>query len=484
MKERRMLIWGYTGKILMGSSLIYLLPLLLIPFYPQESANASVFFIPAVLALIIGFIFNSKGDGKDEILTTKEGGVIVIIAWSLTVLISGLPFMISGGMNFTQAIFESVSGWTTTGLSVVADVKNTSKLLLLWRSITQFLGGAGLAVIMLSAIIGPHGFGFYSAEGREDVVPNVVKSAKSIMIIYISYYIVGAALYIEAGMPFFEAINHSACAIATGGFTTRLGSIGSYDSKRIELITIMLMLLGNINFGTHYMLVKGEARRFFKLGEIRLLAFVLSLFIPLVFLFSTSKIYNSAEMAARASFFELISALTGTGYTIVDYNRWDDFGILVVIMLMIIGGGTCSTSGGIKQYRVLLLFKALYWSMRRYFAPKNEVRHEYIERAEGQYEISSEHIVSTACFAIMYMSVYIAGVIVFAINGYNLRDSMFEFASAIGTVGFSIGITAPDAPGIILWTEIAGMFLGRLEFFVVFFGFINLVKLLRVPKRD
>lgn len=474
--ERRRLVISYTGKILMGSSLIYILPLLLLPFYPQESVYAVGFLIPAAVALLKGYIMSLQEGSKQEGITVKEGSVIIVVAWILTIIISALPFLISGGLNFTQAVFEAVSGWTTTGLSVV-DVQKTPRIILFWRSIMQFFGGAGLAVVMLSAIIGPYGFGLFSAEGREDIIPNVVKSAKFMMIIYTGYFVVGSALYMEAGMSAFEAINHSASAISTGGFSTRVGSIGEYESLNIELITILLMLLGSINFGTHYMLMKGEARRFFRLGEIRLSAFLLAFFIPLVFFFSASKLYESFGKAARVSFFELISAFTTTGYSSVSYGGWDDFGILVLMLLMIIGGGTCSTAGGLKQYRVLLLIKTLHWNMARFFAPKNVIRHEYIERAEGPYEISSEHIINTACFTIMYIMLYLAGVAVLTINGYSLRDSMFEFASAMSTVGLSMGITSPNAPEIVLWTESAGMFLGRLEFFVVFYGIVNLVKL-------
>jgi len=483
LRERRRLIIGYTGKILMGSSLIYLLPLLVLPFYIEESVYAAGFIISAAAAFITGFLMSTQGDGKNEVTTIKEGSVIVLLTWILTVIISALPFMISGGMSFTHSVFEAVSGWTTTGLSVV-EVQKAPRIMLLWRSTMQFFGGAGLAVVMLAAIIGPHGFGLFSAEGREDIIPNVVKSAKLMMIIYTGYFVVGAALYIEAGMTAFEAINHSAAAISTGGFSTRVGSIGEYDSVRIEIITMLLMLLGSINFGTHYMLMKGEARRFFRLGEIRISAFLLAVFIPLVFIFSASKLYETFGKAARVSFFELVSALTTTGYSTVSYSGWDDFGMLVLVLLMIIGGGTCSTAGGLKQYRVLLLVKTLYWNMTRFFAPKNAVRLEYIERAEGPYEISSEHIINTACFTVMYIILYFAGVAVLTINGYSLRDSMFEFASAMSTVGLSIGITSPSAPALVLWTESAGMFLGRLEFFVVFYGIINIVRLFRVQKRE
>ncbi|MDK2918638.1 MAG: trk/ktr system potassium uptake protein [Candidatus Petromonas sp.] len=477
LKERYQLIIGYTGIMTIGIGLVLLLPLLILPIYKTEINQGVYFIIPAVGALVTGYIMRSRMKyGKEITLTIQEGGVIVILAWFIAVFFSALPFIISNQLNFTQAIFEAVSGWTTTGLSVV-DVTKTSHLFLLWRSIMQFFGGAGLAVVMLSAIIGPHGLGLYNAEGRSDkLLPNVTKSTKLIMTIYTGYVIAGTLLYIIAGMSWFDAINHSIAAVSTGGFSTKAGSIGEYKNLAIELITIILMILGTINFAAHYVLLKGEIKKFFRIGEVRFMFFLLALLTPIVSFLSLNKLFGNLSQSIRVGFFELTSALSTTGFSTVGYGNWSSFAVFILIILMIIGGGTGSTAGGLKQYRVYVMLKSLIWNIKRYLLPKNIVRQNYVRRPEGKYYVSQDHIVETANFIVLYMITYAVGVGVLLLNGYSLQDSMFEFASSLSTVGLSIGVTSPDAPGIVLWTETIGMMLGRLEFIVIFFASMKVIR--------
>ncbi|MGF7059008.1 TrkH family potassium uptake protein [Brassicibacter mesophilus] len=471
LKERYQLIIGYLGTMILGVGIALLLPLLILPIYRTEVDQALYFIIPSAIAIIIGYVLRLKiKTVKQATLTLQEGGTIVILSWFITVVISALPFILSKQLNFTQAIFEAVSGWTTTGLSVV-DVAKTSNMFLLWRSLMQFFGGAGLAVVMLSAIIGPHGLGLYNAEGRSDkLLPDVAKSTKLIMAIYSSYIVAGIVLYILAGMPWFDAINHSIAALSTGGFSTRVGSIGEYNSFAIELITIILMILGTINFAAHFILLKGQIKKFFKIGEIRFMFFILSLSIPLVSFFSLYKLYGSLGKSIRVGIFETVSALSTTGFSTVGYGDWSGVGIFVLIVLMIIGGGAGSTAGGLKQYRVYVLIKSLIWNIKAYLLPKNIVRQNYINRPEGKYYVSDKHVVEISNFTTIYLIAYVIGVFILVANGYSLQASMFEFASSLGTVGLSVGVTSPDAPTAVLWTEIVGMMLGRLEFLVIFFA--------------
>lgn len=224
LKERYRLIIGYTGTMTIGVGFMLLIPLITLVFYTNEINQILNFLIPSAVSIILGFLLrNFNKSKKDQSLTIQEGGVIVIFTWINAVVISALPFILSGQLNFTQAIFESVSGWTTTGLSVV-DVTKTENIYLFWRSLMQFFGGAGLAVIMLSAIVGPHGLGLYNAEGRSDkLMPNVRKSTKLIMTIYSGYVVAGVILYVLFGMPWFDSVNHSMAALSTGGFSIKPG---------------------------------------------------------------------------------------------------------------------------------------------------------------------------------------------------------------------------------------------------------------------
>jgi trk system potassium uptake protein TrkH len=412
---------------------------------------------------------------EDVVLRVQEGGVIVLISWVLACLASAVPFMIVQGLDFTQAVFESVSGWSTTGLSVV-DVTRAPHVILLWRSITQLAGGAGLAIIMLSAIAGPTGPGFAYAEGRTDqLAPHVRRSARLVLLIYGGYALFGAVALRLAGMTTFDAVNHCFAAISTGGFATHVESIGYWDSRAVEAVIIVLMLLGNLNFLTVYLLLRGRLRAVCRNGEVRLMAALLPVSCALLFFLVSRTLFATAGKAARVAVFEAVSALTTTGFSTTSYTNWNALGFLILTVLMLIGGGTCSTAGGIKQYRVYVLLKALWWELRRPFLPRTAVVENYIWQGELKDFISDARIRQIGAFLTLYLLTYCLGVGVLAAFGCSLRDSLFEFASALSDVGLSIGVTSPTAPGGVLWAETIGMFLGRLEFFVVFVAAAKLV---------
>lgn len=454
-----------------------LFPLLVLPFYPQDSQYLWDFLQPAIVYLVIGFIFWKFIKRRPDItLSLKEGGVIVLISWILAIIGSAIPFVLADKLNFTQAIFESTSGWTTTGLSVM-DENQTPHIFLLWRSVMQFFGGAGLIVVMLSSVLHPYGFGLYRAEGRSDqLLPHVKRSTKMIMYIYSGFVLSGIIMYLLAGMNTFDAINHSMTALSTGGFSTKPESIGYWNSLPIEIVTYILMILGTTNFATHFVLIKGKVKIFFRNGEIRLLGILLIIFIPLIAYFTLSEIYPLMPQALRRGIFEVISAISTTGFSLGTFLDWNLFGIFAIIILMLIGGGTGSTAGGIKLYRIHLMMKSIYWELKSYFFPRNAIVENHIWRGDKKIFIKDKYIRETANYIFLYMMTYFIGVLIFLAYDYDLSNALFEFASALGTVGLSIGITSPDAPPAILWTESIGMFLGRLEFLVIFYAIAKLIK--------
>lgn len=477
LKSRYKLILGYTGVILLGVSIAMLTPLLTIPFFSYKKLEIFAFIATAFFTAVIGFNLKRFVAKETNVtMSIQEGGIVVLLSWITTLILSSLPFVISGQLNFVQAMFEVVSGYTTTGLSVV-DVRETTHMVLLWRSVMQFLGGVGLVVIMLSAIIGPHGVGLYNAEARSDkLVPNIRKTTKMIMIIYVSYIIGGIILYVLAGMPIFDAINHSIAAVSTGGFSTKYESIGYYNSTTIELITIILMVLGTINFAAHAILWKGKVKEFLKIGEFKTMLFMFSLSIPLILFFTTKDMFESLSKSIRVAVFEIISAVSTTGFSTVGYTDWNDFGIFILVLMMIIGGGTGSTAGGIKQYRVYILFKSLWWNIKSYVFPRNVVKEYSVNRADGKFYISDKHIIEVCSVTTIYMIMFIISVVILMAHGYGMRESIFEIASCLSTVGLSIGITSPNAPNLVLIIETIMMFLGRLEFIVVFYSILRIIR--------
>ncbi|WP_041367282.1 TrkH family potassium uptake protein [Natranaerobius thermophilus] len=473
-------IIGYIGVILLGLSIALLLPLIFLFIFGEESILVRSFLIPAVFSALLGFIMSTpirKGN-NDSHLTLHEGGVIVVLSWLMVTFISAFPFLLSGELNFTQALFESVSGWTTTGLSVV-DESEIANTLIFWRSLMQYLGGAGIAVTLLAAIIGPSGgMGLYSAEGRSDkLLPNVFKSIKLIIIIYLGYTFSGIILYMIVGMPWFDSIIHSFSALSTGGFSSRPESIGAFDSLAIELVTIILMILGTTNFAAHHVFLRGKIKEFFKIGEIKFMFILMGITIPVVIFVALFPLYGNFAESLRFGTFELISSITTTGYsTGVDYDSWGSFAVFVIIVLMIFGGGAGSTAGGVKLIRIYVLFKSVVWHIQEHFLPKNIVRENYILKPGEKFYVYQRHITQFANFLLLYLATYILGVLIFLAHGFQLEDSMFEFASTLGTVGLSVGLTSPDAPLFILWTQIFGMLLGRLELYIIFFAFIRIIK--------
>ena len=477
LRQRYRAFLGYAGGVSAIIGLLYFVPLLVIPFYPEEIVYAGGFLLVGFPLILIGTLAWRWLTPRQPLsLTIQEGSVVVILAWIGAVLTGSLPFMSVNELSFSQALFESASGWTTTGLSVV-DVTGSPRIILLFRSMLQLAGGAGFAIIALSAVSGSFSAGLVSAEGRTDqLAPHVRRSANIVLTIYSGYVLVGCLALRLAGMGWFDAINHAFTALSTGGFSTRPESIGYWDNPAIEAVTLVLMILGTINFFVAYTFLSGKIRVGLRSGELRLLFVVLVGSAVIAFAFVTGALYTSAEKSIRVAIFETTSALTTTGFSTVSYQTWPDFGWTVLITLMLIGGGTGSTAGGIKQLRIYILYKAIIWEVRSAFMPQHMVNEPAIWHGERRELLSDRQVRRVALFTGIYLAVFLIGSTLMMLYGYSMRDSLFEFASTVGTVGLSVGVTSPNMPVPLLWFQSLGMILGRLEFFTVIIGLIKLFK--------
>jgi trk system potassium uptake protein len=488
LRKRYRAIISYTGMIMLICAGLMVAPLACALVWPSELRLAPGFMGPAlglgVVGLTLWRVFRLR---QPTALTTQQGSVIVVLSWMIACIASAFPFMIVEGLGFTHGLFEAVSGWTTTGLSVI-DVTQASHMTLIWRSLMQLAGGAGLAIIMVASIAGPTGTGLAVAEGRsEQLVPHVRASVKLVLTLYSGYALVGVLAYWIAGMGLFDAVNHSFAAVSTGGFSTQPESIGAWDELRIEVVTIPLMLLGSLNFLTAWSLLR---RRFYtatRSGELRLIAVVIPLAAVLLYALVATPLYAGGGQAARIAIFEAISASTSTGFATVSYADWSDFGILVMVALMLMGGGAGSTAGGMKQYRVYVLLKSLVWKIQRAFLPPTTVFERWIWRGEYRDFIDERRLRGIADYFFLYVGSLLVATLVIAAAGFGLEESLFEAASMLGTVGLSVGVTSPSAPSAVLWTGIIGMFLGRLEFYVVIIGLVKLAVdawKIAVPRRS
>ena len=335
LKERYSALTSYMSAIIAIIGGIQLIPLLLLPFYPAEIIHAPAFLMAGLPLLILGALGWQYFKPDEHIsVTLEEGFVVVVIIWVLAILSGALPIMLINELNFTQAIFESTSGWTTTGLSVV-DVTTTPKLLLFFRSVIQLAGGAGLAILALSTIVGPIGSSLSVAEGRSDqLAPHVRESLQIVVRLYLTYILLGIIGLALAGMSLFDAVNHTFAAVSTGGFSTRPESIGYWDSPTIEAITIVLMFVGTINFLVAYTALKGKWRALMRHGEIRLMGLMIPLVSILLFSVVTVGLYPTLSKSIRVTVFETISAISTTGFSTVSYTDWSEFGWFMLIILM------------------------------------------------------------------------------------------------------------------------------------------------------
>ncbi|PLV60469.1 potassium transporter [Thermotoga sp. KOL6] len=481
-KHRLRVSFWYVGQLLAWFPAILLLPVVFVIFYPEEWKYITAFLVPAVVSFVSGYLLKKISKlSNGHVVGYQEGAVIVVTTWIVAILLSASPFIITGFLNFHQAIFEATSGWTTTGLTMFPDVESLPHVLLVWRSIMQFIGGAGFAVIMLATLIGPLGASLYGSEGRVDnILPNVTQSTKVIMIIYVTYAVLGMVLLHLAGMPWFDAFNHSLTALATGGFSVKNTSIGFYNSVSIETITIVLMILGGTGFGIHYTLWKGNFKAFLRNGEPWLMGTTIVL--ATVFLVPhASKVFH--ENALRYTIFQVVSAITGTGFSNTDLVPWValfPLGVFLLTVIMMLGGMMDSTAGGLKQFRVFVTLKLLVRAIRDFVGPRRKVGKIMVWKGESRRTIDENIIKDMFIFFGIYALTYLLGTLVLMSYGYDPLVSMFEFSSAMNGVGLSVGLTSPDLPVGVLWTMTLGMFLGRLEFLVVFYALARIIRDLKI----
>ncbi|MBQ1477071.1 MAG: TrkH family potassium uptake protein [Erysipelotrichaceae bacterium] len=465
------LIFFYLSIFVMLIGGIQLLPLLVLPFYPEEISYASCFVIPGITAIFFGYLLRYFFKDSEIVKLEKNyDSFLVVLIWISAILISTVPWILKGDYNFTQAVFEMTSGYSTTGLSVV-DVDHTPHIFLMFRSITLFVGGVGLVLIITSAFSDRYGINLYHAEGHSDrLMPNLVACSRLILSIYSLYILFGTLAYILSGMKVFDAINTSIAALSTGGFGVIGESIYGYHSLSVEVITIVLMLLGQTNFMIHLYLFRRKFGKIWRHCETKFLLSLVLIFLPLMCYDLLSKGYAaSLGESFRISIFQFVSCVTTTGFSSVK-----DLALLpagfqtIMILMMLVGGNQESTGGGIKQYRVIVVLKGIYYSIKEAIMNPRMVTTHYIYRTGKKEVLEKDEISSTTTYVFFYILLFFLGSLIFTMGGYSLQDSMLEFSSALSTVGLSVGITGYSASKIILWTAIVGMFLGRLEIMVVF----------------
>ena len=492
------LILGYLGLFIAFIGITMLLPLLALIAYPEEAGDWYYFAAPGGGAILLGallFLLIFKRDKAQ--LGKHQDAILLVLIWLVSIFIAAVPFIIKGELTFTESIFETTSAFGTIGLTVFNENCFNSHLFLLYRSIICFLGGVGLVLVITSAISDRYGLKLYVAEGHNDkLMPNLAKSARLILTIYIGLIALGTGLYVIAGMPVFDALIHSISAVATGGFSSKSqGLIYFQDSTNwpaVQAISCILMIMGAINFLLHMFLITGKFKKVWKDCEIRTFLILGFVFIPMFFLAVLShQNWEDPINALCTGSFTFISSITTTGFSNVEnIANIGEVALFLIVIVNIIGGGMGSTAGGVKQYRLAVACKSIYWNTRARLASSRMIFPHYIDRCGEEREISSEDSQEAFGYILLYIAVLFIGALFVSFfakdsvipslgRAPTFGDCAFEFSNAISSTGLSNGLTS--VAGLtnnygVLWTLIVGMFAGRLEIFPIYFAIYRVIR--------
>jgi trk system potassium uptake protein TrkH len=482
------IIGFFLGKLIVAIGLIELIPIFIAILF-SEWAPLIDFIIGASSCFLVGnlliFICNTDKDPN-----WVQGMVVVSCAWLAAMFAGAIPLYLSGHFgSFLDACFDAMSGFATTGLTLIKDLDHLSFTHNFWRHLMIFAGGQGIVIIALTFLVRglPGALRVYVGEAREEkILPNVIQTARFIWTVSIVYLLLGTAatssiLYTE-GLSLGRSLFHGLCifmaAFDTGGFAPQSQNILYYHSLWLEVATVAMMLTGAINFKLHYALWTGARREIRRNIEIATFFISVVLLYLLVALGLRNQAFAEGWLAMfRRGFYQLISSHTGTGYTNV-YSRqfivgWGPLAFLGIIIAMSLGGGACSTTGGIKNLRIGLIFKAISQDIKRLILPESTVVSQRFHHIEDL-TLEERQVRSATLITLSYIFLYLLGAIIGAGLGYPFSEALFESISAAANVGLSCGITSPSMPAGLKLTYIFQMWVGRLEFMSIFalIGFI------------
>jgi trk system potassium uptake protein TrkH len=429
---------------------------------------------------VSGLLFCLGRNAKASELGPREAFAVVSLSWILCSGIGALPFYLHGSVpTYTDAFFEAMSGFTTTGASVLTNIEVNPRGILFWRSLTHWLGGMGIIVLSLAILpfLGVGGMQLFKAEVPgpvpEKLTPRIQKTALLLWGVYVILSVAETILLMTAGMNLFDALTHTFGTMATGGFSPKNVSVGFYGSAAVDWIITIFMFLAGANFTLHYFALRGRLSVFWKDEEFRFYSWVTLLGTATVMaVLLAGKSYASIGEALRYSAFQVVSILTTTGFVTADFEKWPTYTQLLLLVLMFVGGCAGSTGGGIKNVRILLLGKQMKNEIQRLLHPKAIL----VPRVGGRI-VEREAMNSVAVFFIVYMGLFVGASLVMAGMGLDLVSAISSVAATLGNIGPGLGIVGPmdnysAIPQAGKWVLSFCMLLGRLELFTVLMLFI------------
>lgn len=470
------MVFRTMGALLLIEAVFMTMALFVSLWYGE--ADSGVFLLSTIITLLAGVIGLLVGRRAESRMGEREGYVIVAMVWVVFSAFGLLPYYLSGQVpSLTDAWFESMSGFTTTGATIIPDLEVITHGLLFWRSLTQWIGGMGIIVLSIAIlpIFGLNGMQLYAAEVSgltyEKVSPRIADTAKMMWSIYVLLTVTEVVALWLCGMDMFDAVCHSFSTIATGGFSTHNNSLEYYDSAAIHYTVTFFMFISGINFVMLIYLLRGKTRYFFKDEELRWYSVAVAMFAVLltVGLYVARPGWSGVEMerAFRDSIFTVISSMTSTGYTISDYMYWPVVAWVVIFFLMLTGACAGSTAGGIKWVRLAIIMKNGVAEFQRRIHPNAIIPVKLNEKAVPQQTINN-----IMAFLIFYVFIIVVTVVIFCATGVDFDEAIGSAVSAIGNVGISIGQFGPagtyaEFPVVAKWVMSFVMLIGRLEIFTV-----------------
>lgn len=461
---------------ILGLLLIFLAVTMLLPIpfslYYHDGGHFD-FLITAGITLLIGFIAYRFTKIKAEV-RAREGFAIVTLSWIAFSIFGCIPFLLSGHIgSITDAFFETMSGFTTTGATVLQDVEQLPYGLLFWRSLTHWLGGMGIIVLSLAILpfLGVGGMQLFKAEVPgpvpDKLTPRVTETAKILWVVYVAISGIEVILLLVGGMNLFESLCHTFGTMATGGFSTKNASIGQYGSAYIEYVITFFMLIAGTNFALHYRFLRGERKAYFTSNELR---FFLGLIAgATVFIFGDILLRQAGgtEWAFRKSIFQVVAILTTTGYGTADYEQWSFTSQFLLFLFMFIGGCAGSTGGGMKVLRFYILIQMVRVEVKRLLHPSG-----VLPVRVGSTVVPREIVANIVGFFVLMIVLFITGVGVMTLLGLDLISAFGAVIASLGNIGPGLGSVGPTdnyahIPALGKWILAFFMLVGRLEIYTV-----------------
>jgi trk system potassium uptake protein TrkH len=474
--------WSYVASVVgillafLGLSMVF--PLMCSLWYKDQSLMALV--QSMVLTMGAGglLFFGSRRPSIDYI-NPREGMAIVALAWTAIGLFGALPFYLGNGVpGFTDAVFESVSGFTTTGSSVLTNIEGLSKSLLFWRSFIQWLGGMGIIVLSIAILpfLGVGGMQLFKAEVPSPVpdklTPRLSDSAKILWYVYALISLAEVFFLLAGDMNFYDALCHTFTTMPTGGFSTKNTSMAHYDSAYLDYVVLVFMVIAGINFSLHYQLLRGRTLIFWRDSECRFFL-GLCLVLTLVITFNVhGTVYGSVGKAFQYASFQVVSIVTTTGFATADYETWPGLSQALLFMCMFIGASAGSTGGGMKCARIMVCFKYCYRELFTLVHPRSVVQVKLNSAV-----IPDPVLRSIMGFLALYIGLFVLCSLGLAAMGMDMISSFGAVAACIGNIGPGFGTVGPvdnfaHVPVMGKWLLVWCMLLGRLEIYTVIILFV------------